>query len=78
MKQSDLWDILNEFPSAANTIYGSLKLQAVQHVKNNKGAMRTVETHPKAKEEVSWMTRSYCMGGGFSRSKLGEFLGRVS
>ena len=54
-QQADFWNVLNEFPSAANTINGTLKLQAVQNVKNAKGAMRTIETHPQAKEEVRWM-----------------------
>ena len=55
IQQTDFWNILNEFPSAANTITTTLKLQAVHNVKKNKGAMRTIETHPQAKEEVSWI-----------------------
>jgi hypothetical protein len=58
IQQTDFWNILNEFPSAANIITATLKLQAVKNVKKNKGAMRTIETHPQAKEEVSWIRNS--------------------
>lgn len=51
LAQGDLWNAINEFPSAANTIYGSLKLQAVHHVSKNKGEMCTIETHPSALQE---------------------------
>jgi len=51
LAQADLWNAINEFPSAANTIYNSLKLQAVHHVTMNKGQMCTVETHPSALQE---------------------------
>ena len=76
IQQRDFWNILNEFPSAANTITATLKLQAVQNVKKNKGAMRTIETHPQAKEEVSWIEKFEIMWlaisvglefGGFER-----------
>jgi CRP-like cAMP-binding protein len=51
LAQQDLWNTLNEFPSAANSVYRALKLQAVENVEKNKGAMTTIESHPSALAE---------------------------
>jgi len=45
-----MW-FMSHLNTSANTIYGSLRIQAVQNVVKTKGEMANIETHPMALEE---------------------------
>ncbi|EKX38406.1 hypothetical protein GUITHDRAFT_165245 [Guillardia theta CCMP2712] len=50
LTNTDLWDVINEYPTSGNHMYMSLKRTAVASMKRNIGAMCVVESHPSAME----------------------------
>ena len=52
ISRDDLRDVLNEFPSEADIIYHTLKLEAIQKVQQNSAAATTIERHHSAVAET--------------------------